>query len=279
MNKLQSFFVVSLLTAVLVGGQAFEANAAAKPKCNWTGVWTTPWGKMTLIQNGDKVKGKYDTNKGRINGRIDGANFVGQWSEWPTYKASDDAGDLKYAISKDCKTFKGNWRFGTTGKWGASNGKNCKALPKGVTFASLTNEQKPVVKPVVTTGTTGTTGATGATGTTNTAPVEQYIDGKPGTGFAGTWESTYDNLIITQVGDKITGTYKNGAGKIVGTVSGNTAKGQWSEAPTFMPPSNAGDFQFVLGPEGKTFGGDWTYDVAEAGHEFSQTGWTGKRIK
>ena len=49
---------------------------------------------------------------------------------------------------------------------------------------------------------------------------------------------------LIQVGNKVTGTYENDNGRISGTVSGDTLEGDWSEAPTYSPPDDAGEIRF-----------------------------------
>ena len=81
----------------------------------------------------------------------------------------------------------------------------------------------------------------------------------PTGGWSGTWSTTYGMMHLTQIGNQVTGTYEHSNGHIVGTVSGNVLTGTWSEGPTYMPPDNAGDFQFTISSDGKTFSGGWRY--------------------
>ncbi len=76
-------------------------------------------------------------------------------------------------------------------------------------------------------------------------------------GWAGTWSTTYGMMYLTQTGNQVTGTYEHSNGHIIGTVSGNVLYGTWSEAPTYAAPDNAGDFQFTISSDGKTFSGGW----------------------
>jgi hypothetical protein len=79
------------------------------------------------------------------------------------------------------------------------------------------------------------------------------------TPWSGSWDSAWGTMEFTQTGDQVTGTYTHDNGKIKGTVSGNTLTGTWSEAPTYNPPDDAGDFVFILAPDGKSFSGNWRY--------------------
>jgi hypothetical protein len=84
---------------------------------NWAGSWDTNWGGMKLTQTGRKVRGTYGRDNGRIAGRVTGKMLRGTWSEAPTYKPPHDAGDIEYLMSDDGKSFKGKWRYGSTGPW------------------------------------------------------------------------------------------------------------------------------------------------------------------
>jgi hypothetical protein len=79
------------------------------------------------------------------------------------------------------------------------------------------------------------------------------------TPWTGSWESTWGTMVFTQTGNKVTGTYTHDNGKIEGTVSGNTLTGTWSEAPTYAPTKDAGDFVITLASDEKSFTGNWRY--------------------
>lgn len=106
------------------------------------------------------------------------------------------------------------------------------------------------------------------------------ITGKPvapektvSTQWAGTWQTKWGKMTITQNGNSITGTYEHDKGKISGTINGNKLSGNWSEAASYQPPSDAGEFEFTLSADGKTFTGRWRYGNNGAW----QTGWDGHR--
>ena len=91
----------------------------------WTGTWETEqWGTMQLVQEGNRVTGEYDWDGGKIDGMINGNMLTDTWSEEPSYKPPDDAGDFKFSLSEDGTSFTGQWRYGSTGDWqGSWNGK------------------------------------------------------------------------------------------------------------------------------------------------------------
>ncbi|MCX6139749.1 MAG: FG-GAP-like repeat-containing protein [Candidatus Kapabacteria bacterium] len=84
-------------------------------KCTWAGTWNTNWGAMNLQQVADSVWGTYTYDAGKINGKVVGDKLIGQWSEYPSYAPSHDAGDITFTMAANCKTFAGNWRYGIGG--------------------------------------------------------------------------------------------------------------------------------------------------------------------
>lgn len=77
--------------------------------------------------------------------------------------------------------------------------------------------------------------------------------------WAGEWTTSWGDMTLTQTGSKVTGTYTYDQGKISGTVSGNILTGTWSEAPSYAPPHDAGEVEFVMSEDGKSFTGKWRY--------------------
>ena len=90
--------------------------------------------------------------------------------------------------------------------------------------------------------------------------------------WEGEWESNWGNMVITQNGTSVTGTYTHDQGRITGTVSGNTFTGTWSEAPSYAPDHDAGDMTLVMAPDGMSFAGEWRY-----GSSGSWGSWEGAR--
>lgn len=85
---------------------------------NIAGTWDTNWGKLVLQQHGNVVTGNYTYEKGKIVGVLRGNILIGKWSEYPTYKPLNDAGDLVFTFSNDGKSFTGKWRYGfRKGNW------------------------------------------------------------------------------------------------------------------------------------------------------------------
>jgi hypothetical protein len=94
--------------------------------------------------------------------------------------------------------------------------------------------------------------------------------------WTGKWESAeWGTMELTQTGNSVTGIYTWDEGRIDGTVNGNVLSGTWSEAPSYTPPDDAGDFEFSLSSDGNSFTGKWRY-----GSSGDWEGdWTGERIR
>lgn len=91
--------------------------------------------------------------------------------------------------------------------------------------------------------------------------------------FSGKWLcGEWGTLNITQIGDVITGTYTYDSGKLKGKVSGDKLSGNWSEAPSYSAPKDAGDVEFTMSADGKSFTGRWRY-----GSSGDWSTWNGQR--
>lgn len=95
----------------------------------------------------------------------------------------------------------------------------------------------------------------------------------PATGWAGTWDTNWGTMVLTQTGDQVSGTYTWDSGQINGTISGNVLTGTWAEAPTYNPPDDAGDVVLTISPDGQTLSGQWRYDSTGSWY-----GWSGTRM-
>ncbi len=99
------------------------ANNNDLGKYTWEGQWDSNWGRMVLTQRGNIVTGHYTHDQGRIEGAVSGNQMNGTWSEYPTYAPKKDAGDVRFIMSADGKTFGGSWGYGSSlsdGDWTGS---------------------------------------------------------------------------------------------------------------------------------------------------------------
>lgn len=100
-------------------------------------------------------------------------------------------------------------------------------------------------------------------------------EGGGGLDVSGKWKTGFGTLILSQSASKVTGNYTSDDGKIEGAMEGNILKGTWSESPSYKPPKDAGDFEFVFSEDGKSFKGKWRYGHGGSGWKGN---WSGTRI-
>jgi len=75
----------------------------------------------------------------------------------------------------------------------------------------------------------------------------------------GVYDTNFGALTLEVRGNKVSGSYPHDAGKIEGVLEGNKLIGKWSEAPSYQPPRDAGEIEFVFPPNFKSFAGRWRY--------------------
>jgi hypothetical protein len=92
--------------------------------------------------------------------------------------------------------------------------------------------------------------------------------------WTGVWNTTYGRLELRQSGQDVVGYYDNDQGRITGTVTETWLVGTWSEAPTYLPPDDAGDFELNFTDGCNGFEGRWRH--GSSGPWW--TDWNGSRI-
>jgi hypothetical protein len=95
--------------------------------------------------------------------------------------------------------------------------------------------------------------------------------------FSGMWKTDWGILIMTVENNQVTGIYENNDGKIEGTMSqdGNTVEGNWSQAPSYKAPKDAGKFVFSISDDYIKFKCDQWSGEKEGDPEDN---WTGKKL-
>jgi hypothetical protein len=81
--------------------------------------------------------------------------------------------------------------------------------------------------------------------------------------YQGKWDTKYGSILLEEKGDKVEGSYSLNDGKIRGKVKGNNLIGTWSQKPSYSEPNDAGDFEFRLSDDGKSFKGRWKYGSSD----------------
>jgi len=97
--------IVILLLTMCVGERLSAAD--------YSGLWQTNWGALTLVQKGTQVTGSYPKNKGKVLGTVgeDGI-LLGSWTQTENQRG----GQLRFVLSGDGSSFAGQWSYGD-GKW------------------------------------------------------------------------------------------------------------------------------------------------------------------
>ncbi len=94
----------------------YKLTPCEVPPFSASGVFNTPWNKMTLRHSGNNISGTYKYYNGKVTGTLRGLVLTGTWTQ------SNSSGDFIFTFSADGSSFTGKWRSkgGTT--W--SNGWN-----------------------------------------------------------------------------------------------------------------------------------------------------------
>lgn len=81
--------------------------------------------------------------------------------------------------------------------------------------------------------------------------------------YNGKWDTKYGTISLKVKQNKVEGSYSINEGRITGIIKGKTLKGRWSEKPSYSEPNDAGDVEFSLSDDGKSFKGRWKYGSSD----------------
>jgi hypothetical protein len=90
---------------------------------NIAGIYNTDFGKMTLIQTGDKLTGNYEGGNGTLNGKIEGNRFTGTWKN----SSNSRTGNFEFIFNSYFSAFTGKYGYNsdTPGrKWNGTKTKS-----------------------------------------------------------------------------------------------------------------------------------------------------------
>ena len=93
--------------------------------------------------------------------------------------------------------------------------------------------------------------------------------------WTGTWDTNWNTMVLVQTGEQVVGTYDYEGGRIVGVVSGNTLRGTWLQAPSYILPDGGGDFEFTISSDCSSFTGNWRYGSTG---DWEPDVWTGDKV-
>ena len=114
-------------------GKAFAGQWRAEGDATWRpwvgsrvgfdGLWDTDFGRMRLVQEGERVHGFYELAGGSlIEGRLDGDELAF------TYREPGGGGEGRFVLGDDGRTFEGEWR--QEGKAGWLSWQGVRTLPR-----------------------------------------------------------------------------------------------------------------------------------------------------
>jgi hypothetical protein len=135
---------------------------------------------------------------------------------------------------------------------------------------------------MTTTYTLTATNSAGALSESVTVMVNPQPGTLPSFDWAGTWDTNWGIMHLSQSAGQVTGTYEHDNGKIVGYISknlsGNILVGTWSESPSYAPPNDAGDIEWVASPDFNSFTGKWRYGSSSEWDSDWDGTWSGTRL-
>jgi hypothetical protein len=94
-----------------------------------------------------------------------------------------------------------------------------------------------------------------------------------GIDWTGIWETNYGRVELSQTNNAVIGVYILKQGRINGRASDDKLVGEWSEAPSYAPPNDAGEFEIQMDQSGKSFKGKWWKLGSVKEHE-----WSGRKV-
>lgn len=167
----------------------------------------------------------------------------------------------------------------STLSWNVSNASSISITSAKWTQVAIPSTGSGLISPSVTmTYTLTATNSAGTSSDTVTITVTPRPATSQSLGWTGTWQTNWGIMHLSQSTGQVTGTYEHDNGKIIGYISknvtGNILIGTWSEAPSYAPPDDAGDIEWVMAPDFNSFSGKWRYGSSG---EWDGT-WTGTRI-
>ncbi|MBN1689464.1 MAG: hypothetical protein JW901_00405, partial [Dehalococcoidia bacterium] len=223
---------------------------------------------MVFTQSGSQVTGTSDYYGWQLTGATSGNNLTGTWSNsWNNPDQHPHInGQVKLTLSSSGTSFSGlmigQYHYGVwDDRFTVTGARSGSVTPQPITPTPIQPPYIPPTpditpEPVI----PSPTPSPDITPTPYTPPIPTpVVPSSWACTFTGVWDTDFGDLTLKQDGSNLTGSYTYQGGKIVGTVDGLTATGTWSEADTYQPPRDAGDFVFTLQRGCKSFDGQWRY--------------------
>ncbi len=209
------------------------------PTKKWNGTKTIPSTSTTIVQAPPppltNISGGYDTDYGKmilsqngdkVTGTYEGANGIIDailngnrlTGTWRN-NGNNKTGNFEFIFNSDFSAF--------TGKFGYNNGSLTKKWNGTKTISSNSNSVVQAPPP-------------------------------PIANIAGVFSTDYKQMTISQIGNKVTGTYEGTNGKIQGTLDGNRLIGTWNNNAS----GKTGNFEFIFNSDFSAFTGKYGYNNA-----------------
>ncbi len=113
----------NLATAIKINPNLGK-SASGKVRFNMSATWTSPeWGTMILVQNGNKITGTYEHDRGQIEGTIQEDRMQFKWWELTEpgqpYATAEkrQRGDGYFILQNNGQSINGMWRYEGDTEW------------------------------------------------------------------------------------------------------------------------------------------------------------------
>ncbi len=277
--------IIKMIEGVLGIPSKKETEPLAKPNAKvapfvdtrWIGEYTSTHGKKMTFQPEPytDVIGRYQSDNGRIVGKVVGRKLDGYWVERWTKKKCKTQKDNSYywgwfrvTFNEDFSAYSGTWAYcedsKTGGKWeGKKLSSAIGSKPSTKTTKLPVEPEEKIMRP---------------------PPLpEKKVSPLINKPWTGEWTSTYGKKITFQPEPEteIIGRYNSDNGRIVGIVIGHSLNGFWVENSSNKKCKTKKDnsyywgwFRVTFNPDYTTYSGNWAYcnDVKKRGK------WEGKRL-
>ena len=231
MKKISLYFILFLATVMLFAASAPAIASVTIIVGRTDGDYKTSLSNLRLISFGNRVTGDYENGNGKLEGYLNGNKLVGEWQN----SGSKKKGKFEFVFNADFTAFQGRFGYNDsqpTKRWDGQK--------KGIS-SSAVDDTKPAQTEL---------------------PV--HIEG-----IEGIFRTTFKNLTFTTSGNRVTGIYENGSGKLEGILYGNKLVGEWQNSGS----KKKGKFEFVFNADFTAFKGKFGYNDSRPTKK-----WDGQKI-
>ena len=200
------------------------------------GVYKTDFDNLSIVIEGNRVSGYYEQKYGKLDGILKGHTLTGTWVN----SGSGNKGRFEFVFNDDFSAFTGKWNYENNPLTKSWNGTKIGGIVKGG----------------------------GLTSTLDGMDYEQTNAEIQEIKIAGTYQTDFKTLILTNDGKYVTGVYENGNGSLQGVLEEHVFSGNWTNRGS----GNKGKFSFVFNTDYSEFKGKWGYN-----NDVLSRKWDGKK--